>query len=262
MAAAGQFSWPPAGSYLAVFGHFLVAADKADSMTISVKGFPRCGEVPMTRHRDDRTTCDRTIAMSRDVAAATSADGDSSAGADFIDQSQWSVGWFAEIYERHSPAIYQYVAGRLGRDIADDLAAETFVIAFRQRHTFDDALGAVRPWLFGIATNLVAQHRRAEARRYRAMTLAGAQLVSVDHEDQIAARLSAQQLREPLARALSELPDGDRDVLLLVAIAGLTYPEVADVLSIPEGTVASRLSRARRKISSALRSHVRPVRTE
>jgi RNA polymerase sigma factor (sigma-70 family) len=167
---------------------------------------------------------------------------------------RWLSATFAEIYEQYFPAIYQYLAGRLGRDIADDLAAETFVIAFRERHSFDPTRGGIRPWLFGIATNLVARHRRSEARRYRAMTRASTDRLYCDHEDQIATRLTAQQLRQPLIRALTALADGDRDVLLLVAVAGLTYPEVASALAIPEGTVGSRLNRARRKIAAALGS--------
>jgi RNA polymerase sigma factor (sigma-70 family) len=184
-------------------------------------------------------------------AAQVAVTGDGPADAD-VSESQWPGAGFAEIYEQYFPAIYQYVAGRLGRDIADDLAAETFVIAFRERHSFDPCRGAIRPWLFGIATNLVARHRRSEARRYRAMARASADRLYVDHEDQIATRLTAQQLREPLIRALTALADGDRDVLLLVAVAGLTYPEVASALAIPEGTVGSRLNRARRKIGAAL----------
>jgi RNA polymerase sigma-70 factor (ECF subfamily) len=66
------------------------------------------------------------------------------------------------------------------------------------------------------------------------------------------ARVSAQAHREPLLRALGGLSDGDRDVLLLIALGGLNYNEVAAALSIPPGTVASRLSRARRKVRGVL----------
>src|ERR671915_2470160 len=62
---------------------------------------------------------------------------------------------FAGIYDRYFGEVYRYVAGRLGRDVADDLAAETFLVAFRKRHRFDPARGSVRPWLYGIATTLV-----------------------------------------------------------------------------------------------------------
>ena len=67
---------------------------------------------------------------------------------------------FAQIYDGYFAQIYGYLASRLGRDVADDLAAETFLIAFRKRGRFDPARGTVRPWLYGIATTLIGQHRR------------------------------------------------------------------------------------------------------
>jgi RNA polymerase sigma-70 factor, ECF subfamily len=163
---------------------------------------------------------------------------------------------FAEIYDRYFDEIHRYVAGRLGRDAADDLAAETFIDAFRKRTVFDPARGAIRPWLYGIATTVVARHRRTEARRYnalaRVLARSAADLQADDQEDQVAARVSAQARRKPLARALARLSDDDRDVLLLVALADLSYDEVAAALSIPAGTVGSRLNRARRKVREAL----------
>jgi RNA polymerase sigma factor (sigma-70 family) len=164
---------------------------------------------------------------------------------------------FGELYARHFPAVYRYVAGRLGPDAADDLAAETFLAAFRRRHRFDPARGAVRPWLFGMATNLVAQHHRAESRWYAALARAGADPLiapssSAGDEDRIADRVAASQARPALAAVLGRLPDRDRDVLLLVAVGGLSYAEAAFALGIPEGTVGSRLNRARRKTLAAL----------
>jgi RNA polymerase sigma factor (sigma-70 family) len=164
---------------------------------------------------------------------------------------------FGELYARHFAAVYRYVAGRLGPDAADDLAAETFLAAFRRRHRFDPARGAVRPWLFGMATNLVAQHHRAESRWYAALARAGTDPLITpaarpSDEDRIADRVAASQTRPVLAAVLARLPNRDRDVLLLVAIGELSYAEVAFALGIPEGTVGSRLSRARRKIIAVL----------
>lgn len=159
---------------------------------------------------------------------------------------------FGHIYDRHFPGVYRYVASRLGPDEADDVTAETFIDAFRRRGSYDPAQGAVRPWLFGIATRLVAQHRRAEARRYRALARTPAEPALDGHEDRVAARVSAQARREPLLRALAGLSDDDRDVLLLIALGGLSYEEVSAALSIPPGTVASRLNRARRKVRRVL----------
>jgi RNA polymerase sigma factor (sigma-70 family) len=161
---------------------------------------------------------------------------------------------FAAIYDRYFGEVYRYVAGRLGRDVADDLAGETFLVAFRKRDRFDPAKGSVRPWLYGIATNLVGQHRREETRRYRALARAGGlALDSAErYEDRVADEVTAERLGKRLAIALARLRNRDRDVLLLVAISELSHREIALALDIPYGTVGSRLSRARRELRKAL----------
>ncbi|MEU5876005.1 RNA polymerase sigma factor [Spirillospora sp. NPDC047279] len=170
-----------------------------------------------------------------------------------IERSRHEPDRFTVIYDRHFALIYRYVAARLGRDVADDIAAETFYAAFRRRDRFDPARGAVRPWLFGIATNLVAQHRRDESRRYSALARAGdAAPAAPGHEDRVTERVAAEGIRPQLAAALAALPPGDRDVLLLIAVGGLGYEEVAQALEIPGGTVGSRMNRARRKLREAL----------
>jgi RNA polymerase sigma-70 factor (ECF subfamily) len=160
---------------------------------------------------------------------------------------------FAVLYDRYFGEIHRYAAGRLGTEIADDLAAETFLVAFRKRQSFDPVRGAVRPWLYGIATNLVAQHRRSEARRLEAFQRTPPDDVTDDgHDDRVAARVAAAGAQGRLAAELGRLSDGDRDVLLLVALADLSYEEVARTLAIPFGTVGSRLNRVRRKLRAAL----------
>jgi RNA polymerase sigma-70 factor (ECF subfamily) len=161
---------------------------------------------------------------------------------------------FAVIYELYFVEIYRYIAGRLGRDVADDLAAETFLVAFRKRDRVDPARGHVRPWLYGIATILVGQHRRQETRRYRALARAGGRMPAwgEGHDDRVADAVAAGGLRHQLATALAGLGQGDRDVLLLVAISELSHQEIAVALDIPYGTVGSRLNRARRELREAL----------
>ncbi|MES9538032.1 MULTISPECIES: RNA polymerase sigma factor [unclassified Actinomadura] len=159
---------------------------------------------------------------------------------------------FTAVYDRHFADVHRYVAGRLGPQTADDVVAETFLAAFRRRAAFDPARGTVRPWLFGIATNLIAQHRRAETRRYRALAKVGADRDPGGHEDRVAARVTAEGMQPRLARALGGLSRKDRDVVLLVALSGLTHAEVAEALGVPYGTVGSRLNRARGKLRAAL----------
>jgi DNA-directed RNA polymerase specialized sigma24 family protein len=74
---------------------------------------------------------------------------------------------FTTIFERHLAEIHRYLAYRVGSDLADDLAAETFLRAFRGRRNFVSSEGSVTAWLYGIATNLVRHHRRDEQRRLR-----------------------------------------------------------------------------------------------
>jgi RNA polymerase sigma-70 factor (ECF subfamily) len=71
---------------------------------------------------------------------------------------------FTAVHDRYFRDIYLYVAGRLDTQVAEDIAAETFLLAFDRRDRFDLDKGGLRPWLFGFATNLVARHRRKEAR--------------------------------------------------------------------------------------------------
>ncbi|MEV4062163.1 RNA polymerase sigma factor [Nonomuraea dietziae] len=173
--------------------------------------------------------------------------------ATLVEQSRRFPDQFAVLYDCYFPEIYRYVAGRLGTQVADDLAAETFLVAFRKRESFDGARGQVRAWLYGIATNLVAQHRRSETRRLQALQRTPVERVTdPGHEDLVAQRLAAAGVQGQLASALAALSEADRDVLILTALAGLGYEEIAQALDIPPGTVGSRLNRARRKLRGAL----------
>ncbi|KAB2349661.1 RNA polymerase sigma factor [Actinomadura rudentiformis] len=159
---------------------------------------------------------------------------------------------FPAVYDRYFDQIYAYVAGRLDSQAADDLVAEVFTEAFRCRERFDPERGNLRSWLFGIATNLVARHRRAEARHYRALARAAPEPDTDSHEGRVVASVSAQRLQPALAKALAGLTAKERDVVLLAALAELSHEEIAAALDIPYGTVGSRLSRARGKLRTAL----------
>src|SRR5580693_5397901 len=158
---------------------------------------------------------------------------------------------FAALFDRHAPLIHRYAARRVGREAADDLVAETFLAAFGKRRQYDRRPDA-RPWLYGIATNLVGQHRREEVRQFRLRLAAGPAPVQNDDSERAVVNLTAQSVRAPLGQALGALAQADRDVLLLIAWEQLSYEEVARALGIPVGTVRSRLHRARKKIRKAL----------
>ncbi|MGI5493716.1 RNA polymerase sigma factor [Microtetraspora malaysiensis] len=161
---------------------------------------------------------------------------------------------FALLFDRHAGHIHRYVARRLGDDTADDVVSETFLAAFRQRRDYDTARPEALPWLYGITTNFIRRHQRAELHRYKAYSKMGVLPDADDAAEQALERASAHAVRRPLAQALASLKSRDRDVLLLVAWAGLTYEEVANALSIPIGTVRSRLNRARAIVRNALGS--------
>ena len=155
---------------------------------------------------------------------------------------------FAGIFDRHAQLLFRFLIRRVGRDHADELLAETFRIAFERRASFDAAYSTSRPWLYGIASNLIAKHRRREQRRL----VATAKLIPPppqgDVADAVAADIDARRLWPRVVNAVSALPDADRDALLLFAWEGLSYEDIAQALDIPVGTVRSRLSRARSRI--------------
>ena len=150
---------------------------------------------------------------------------------------------FAEMYDRHATTVYRYAARRAGVDTADDIMAETFLVAFERRNRFDSAFESALPWLLGIATVLIRKNRGAEARFLRAMVASGPPATVVENHDD---RLDATLAIRDMAGAIRRLPARDRDALLLYAWGDLDYEGVALALNIPVGTVRSRLNRARR----------------
>ncbi|GAA0217333.1 RNA polymerase sigma factor [Actinomadura nitritigenes] len=172
--------------------------------------------------------------------------------ADLIGRSFDDPEAFAALFDRYSAMLYRYVSRRLGPEAAEDVVGETFLAAFGKRHRYDLAQRDARPWLFGIATKLVARHHRSEAARYRALRRSPVDGPVEGPAERVAAGVTAWASRPALAEALAGLPRRDLDVLLLVAWGDLAYEEVARALGIPVGTVRSRLNRARRKVRAAL----------
>jgi RNA polymerase sigma-70 factor, ECF subfamily len=150
---------------------------------------------------------------------------------------------FDEAFATEFAPLHRYLARRVGAAAADELAAETFTVALRRWDRLDPER-PVRPWLYGIAANLMRHHWRKERRMLRASARTGVDpVVAVDEP--------AEDTRE-LAAALAELRPDEREILLLHAWAELTDTEIAAALGIPTGTVKSRLSRAREKLRNRL----------
>jgi RNA polymerase sigma-70 factor (ECF subfamily) len=169
-----------------------------------------------------------------------------------IGRSRNEPEYFALIFRRHAPHLQRYIARRLGPQAAEDVLNEVFLVAFRQRRSYDLNRPDARPWLFGIATNLVGRQRRSEVRALKALSVSGVDPVTEAFVERSDARVVAASAGRKLAAALAALKAPFRDALLLVAWADLTYEETAAALGVPVGTVRSRVSRARSTMRAAL----------
>lgn len=157
---------------------------------------------------------------------------------------------FAEIFDRHARTVNAFATYRIGRDAAEDVLSEAFLVAFRRRRDFDLSSPSAAPWLLGIASRLIHRHRAVEARHWRSFTASAAR---DDHSslgglDDLLARLDAERDAVGLAKRIARLAPRDRDVLLLHAWQGMSYEEIAVALGVPIGTVRSRLNRVRRRL--------------
>ncbi len=173
--------------------------------------------------------------------------------ADLIAVSLQNPSAFGELYDRHAAMILRYLVRRVGPTAGEQLLGDTFRVGFERRSSFDPAHESARPWLYGIATNLVRRHRRAEDRRVRATArLAGRRESPAGEDEQAIAATDARALLPAVADAVLALPEADRETLLLFAWEDLSYEEIAVALEIPAGTVRSRLNRARRTLRQLL----------
>ncbi len=152
---------------------------------------------------------------------------------------------FEAIFDRHFDAVWRYLSRRAGSGRADDLASATFVVAFERRHGFRAATSSARPWLFGIATNLLRNELRAEQ---RALSAIGRVASDAGRGGMDAAIVESADVPGLLAA----LDADQRDVLLLYAWEGLSYREIAVALGVPVGTIRSRLARARARLKAEL----------
>jgi RNA polymerase sigma factor (sigma-70 family) len=162
---------------------------------------------------------------------------------------------FSTVFDRHFTAVHGYLVRRLGVLAADDVASETFTVAFINRHRYDSAAGAdARPWLFGIAANLARRRRRDERRQLAAYRRTWTTEGLCDPIEEVVDRLDAAGTVRALASALAAMPARDREVLLLHAWANLEPTEIARALGLPPGTARSRLHRARNRLRDTIAS--------
>jgi RNA polymerase sigma-70 factor (ECF subfamily) len=162
---------------------------------------------------------------------------------------------FEEVFDEYHAAIWRYLARLRGATLADDLAGEVFVAAFKGRERFDPARGSLRAWLYGIASNVARTQARKEHRRRGATERAAVGAVeAVSPIDTAIDDLASQDQLQRVRAALGHLPAADRELVVLYAWEELSYEEIAAVLEIKVGTVKSRLARARARLRELVAS--------
>lgn len=151
---------------------------------------------------------------------------------------------FTALFDRTYGPLLAYAVRRV-TDPADaaDVVAETFLVAWRRLVDVPDG-DAARPWLFGVARRVLANHYRGDRRRLALADRLREQLAEVAPPPEPVDRT--------LKRAMERLPHDDRELLRLVAWEELARDEIALVLGVPRATVRVRLHRARRRLLAEL----------
>jgi RNA polymerase sigma-70 factor (ECF subfamily) len=163
---------------------------------------------------------------------------------------------FVALFDRHYDAVHAFLRRRLGDEAGEELAAETFAVALDRRSTYDLAYPDARPWLFGIASRLALRRHREEERRLRAYGREAARAATGDADTDV----GGASLTVVLVDALLALRPEEREPLLLLAWADLSYEEIARCLDVPVGTVRSRLARGRARLQAELGVDAVPAR--
>ncbi|WP_242614105.1 RNA polymerase sigma factor [Actinomadura roseirufa] len=157
---------------------------------------------------------------------------------------------FTAIYDSYRQNVWAFAAGRAGRQIADEVVSETFTVAWRRLGDIPDP---ALPWLLGVARNVLRDNHRAEVRRdsLAADLRRWAPKPTGDIAEDVAERLG-------VLRAMGDLPDADREILILVAWQGLSPREAARVVGCSAAALRVRLHRARRRLVRRSRRRPRP----
>lgn len=154
----------------------------------------------------------------------------------------------------HAPAVLAYFTRRVDQSHdAADLLAETLLIVWRRSASLPDADEQIRPWMFGIARNVLLHHYRGVGRRRAVADRLRATLQTTPH-----AGFADPTEHDDLHRALAHLDSTDRDIIGLVHWDGFTLVEVSRILGKKEGTVRSRYHRARAILRAQLRASEPP----
>jgi RNA polymerase sigma-70 factor (ECF subfamily) len=156
---------------------------------------------------------------------------------------------FGELFDGHAGAVYRHGLRLTGdRGLAEDVVSTTFLQAWRLRGRIDEEGASLRPWLLGIATNVLRNLTRSARRDRDLLARVAPREVIPDFAEDLAGRMDDAQTLASVRAALSTLRPAEREVVALCVWEQLDYSAAAQALGIPVGTVRSRLSRARRKL--------------
>ncbi|MFI8519918.1 RNA polymerase sigma factor [Streptomyces sp. NPDC085481] len=166
-----------------------------------------------------------------------------------------------EAYDEHAQVLYRYALRVCGDPAAaEDVVSATFLEAWRCRERLHPDGDGLRPWLLGIATNILRSTAREARRRDVALARLADRGVLPDFAEDVVARLSDTERLRAARAALKQLRRRDREVFALVVWAGLDYAAAGQALGIPVGTVRSRLSRARDRLRTLADAELRTTR--
>lgn len=156
------------------------------------------------------------------------------------------IGALGELYDRYHESIGRFVARATGgAEDVDDLVHATFLAAAKSAARYDGR-SSCRPWLIGIAAQLLRRRRQTFGRLVAVLSsLRGTRASAVDPRP-------ALQARSDVERALVRISEAKRITLLMAEVEGLTCPEIAAALGVPIGTVWTRLHAARRELRHML----------
>jgi RNA polymerase sigma factor (sigma-70 family) len=156
---------------------------------------------------------------------------------------------FGELFERHAPAVLRFCFRRTGNSaVAEDLTSIVFLEAWRRRDRTVFFGGSGRPWLFGVALNVLRSQARAERRHREVLARLPAGDAPEPESEAAIARLDAERQMRDVLKASEQLGRREREVLELCVWEGLSTEEAALALGVSPGAVRSRLSRARRRL--------------
>ncbi|MER7000105.1 RNA polymerase sigma factor [Streptomyces sp. NPDC000410] len=156
---------------------------------------------------------------------------------------------FGQIFDEHARVVYRHAVRWTGDwAAAEDVVSLTFLEAWRLRKKLRLGGESLRPWLLGIATNVLRNTARAARRHQKALTQLPPRETVPDFAEELVGRLADTEQLAAAKAALERLRPAEREVFALCVWSGLEHAAVAEALGVPVGTVRSRLSRARSRL--------------